>query len=71
MQSKIEEAYVYTRIYSIFTVCATITINMATKFTDIFFLNFAVTLTSTFQGQVINCLCLYNSSPYLHETEAV
>ena len=37
----------------------------------IFFRNSAVTLTSKFQGQMINCLCLKNAGPDLHETNAV
>ena len=54
------------------SVCATITIKMATKLGDNFyFLNSAVTLTSKVQGQMINCLCLQNALPYLHETKAV
>ena len=53
MQSKIEEIYAYTGIYSILlSVCATITIKMATKLSDQFFLNLAVTLISKFQGQM-------------------
>ena len=69
MQSKIEEMYAYTRIYSISTVCATITIKMATKLSDQCYLNPAVTLTSKFEGQMINCLCLKNAWPDLHETK--
>ena len=59
IQSQIEEIYVYVIIYSLFTACfATIDIKMATKFTDTYYLNSAVTLTSKFQGQMINCLCV-------------
>ena len=35
------------------------------------FLNSAVTLTSKFQGQMINCLCFKKTWPDLHETKAV
>ena len=52
-------------------VCATITIKMASRLTDKVFLNSAVTLTSKFQGQMINCLCLRNAGPDLHETKAM
>ena len=52
------------------SVCATITIKMATKLSDHFFLNSAVTLTSKFQSQMINCLCLKDAWPDLHETKS-
>ena len=52
------------------SVCATITIKMATKLSDQFFLNSAVTLTSKFQAQMINCLFLKNAWPDLHETKS-
>ena len=53
------------------SVCATITIKMATRLTDKLFLTSAVTLTSQVQRQMINCLCLKNAGPDLHETKAV
>ena len=53
------------------SVCATITIKMASRLTDKVFLNSAVTLTSKFQGQMINCLCLRNAGTNLHETKAM
>ena len=51
-------------------VSATVTIKMATKVCYTFFLNSAVTLTSKFQGQMINSLCLKNAWPDLHETKS-
>ena len=42
---------------------------MATKLSNQFFLNSAVTLTSKFQAQMIDCLCLKNAWPDLHETK--
>ena len=52
------------------SVCATITIKMVTKLSDHLFLNSAVTLTSKSQGQMINCPCLKNAWPDLHETKS-
>ena len=55
------------------SVCATITIKMATKFSLMatqFSLISAVTLTAKFQGQMINCLCLKDEWPDLHETKS-
>ena len=43
---------------------------MATKLSNQFFLNSAVTLTSKFQAQMIDCLCLKNAWPDLHETKS-
>ena len=45
-------------------------IKMATQLSDQFFLNSAVTLTSKFQDQMINCLCLKNAWTDLHETKS-
>ena len=56
-------------LYSL-SVCATITMKMATKLIDQIFLNSAVTLTSKFQGQMINCLCLKDAWSDLHETKS-
>ena len=52
------------------SVRATITIKMATKLSDHFFFNSAVSLTSKFQGPMINCLCLKDAWPDLHETKS-
>ena len=52
------------------SVCATITIKLATKLSDHFYLNSAVTMTSKFQGQMICCLCLKDAWPDLHETKS-
>ena len=45
------------------SVCATITIKVATNLTDKFFMHSAVTLTWKFQGQIITCICLKNAWP--------
>ena len=70
MQSEIEEIYICTRIYSIFIVCLCQNHHeMMTKLSDHFFYS-AVTLTSKFQGQMINCLCLKVAWPDLYETKS-
>ena len=72
IQSKTTEKYAYTRIYSIFTVCLCHKKHQNGQWINwYFFFNLAVTLTSKFQGQIINCLCLKNAWPNLHETKAV
>ena len=62
---------IHTFIPYLLSVCAIITTKMASKLTDIFFLNSAVTLTLNFQGQMINCLCLKNAGLDLHKTKAM
>ena len=61
----------HTFLSYLLSVCATITIKMANRLTDKVFLNSTVTFTSKFQGQMINCLCLKNTRPDLHETKVV
>ena len=51
-------------------VCATVTIEMAIKLSDNFFFNSEVTLTSKFQGQMVNSLCPKNAWPDLHKTKS-
>ena len=71
MQSEIEEIYAYTRIHSISIVCLCQNYHeMATKLSDQFFMNSAVTLTSKFQGRMINCQSLKDAWPDLHETKS-
>ena len=53
------------------SVCTTITVKLDTELNDKFFLNSAVTLTSNFQGQMVNSLCLKNAWHNLHETKTV
>ena len=47
--------------------CATLTVKMDTKLND----NIFSTLTSKFQGQMVNRQCLKNAWPNLHETKAM
>ena len=60
-----------THLCHIYCACARITIKVANELTDKFFLNSAVTLTSKFQSQMINCLCFTNAWPDMHEIKAM
>ena len=72
LHSRIWEIHAYTRIYSIFAVCLCHNYHQNDHYIEWKkSLNSAVTLTSKFQGQMINCLCLKNAWSHLQGTKAM